>query len=137
MALADSDPKLIAEMLTTDFGRKAPRRPRAAPITLAHGTSTSWAASGVDGGMAGLKVRCLITRIAVGVLDVVVGAEAEVVVRLLRRGVHPAPLIPRERPLLVVGRHNVLPQLGAEGFDEVPGVPDEREVAQQRVVSLK
>jgi hypothetical protein len=60
-ALPDSDPKLIAEMLITDFGRNAPGRPRAAPITLAHGKSTSWAAIGADGGTARPKVRCLIT----------------------------------------------------------------------------
>ena len=39
-AWPDSDPKLIAEMLTTDSGRKAPRRSRAAPSTLAQGSST-------------------------------------------------------------------------------------------------
>ena len=61
MALPDSNPKLMAEMLTTDFGRNAPGRPRAAPITLAHGNSTSCAAIGADGGTARPKVRCLIT----------------------------------------------------------------------------
>ncbi len=40
-ALPDSDPKLMAEMLTTDSGRKAPGRPRAAPSTLAQGSHTS------------------------------------------------------------------------------------------------
>jgi hypothetical protein len=40
-AAPDSEPKLIAEMFTTDAGRNASRRPRAAPSTFAHGTSTS------------------------------------------------------------------------------------------------
>jgi hypothetical protein len=61
MALPDRDPKLMAEMLTTDVGRNAPGRRRAAPITLAHGTSTSSAAFGADGGTARPNVRCLIT----------------------------------------------------------------------------
>ena len=60
-ALPDSDPKLIAEMFTTDFGRNAPGRSRAAPSTLAHGKSTSCAAFGADGGTARPKVRCLMT----------------------------------------------------------------------------
>src|SRR5690349_24973896 len=37
MALADSAPKLIPEMLTTESGRNACRRPRGAPSTFAHG----------------------------------------------------------------------------------------------------
>lgn len=50
-------------------------------------------------------------RVAGRVLHVVVGAEPEVVV-LLRRGVHPPTLVAGERALLVVGRDEVLPQLG-------------------------
>jgi hypothetical protein len=69
-------------------------------------------------------------RIPGRVLHVVVGAEAEVVVLLLRRGVHPSTLVAGERALLVVGRDDVLPQLGADGFDQVASVPKEREVAQ-------
>ncbi len=41
MALPDNEPKLMAEMLTTDCGRNASRRLRAAPRTLAHGKTTS------------------------------------------------------------------------------------------------
>jgi hypothetical protein len=61
MALLDKEPKLIAEMLTTERGRNAPGRPRAAPSTLAAGSSTSWPAAGADGGTARPNVRCLIT----------------------------------------------------------------------------
>jgi hypothetical protein len=61
MALPESEPKLIAEMLTTDCGRNAFRRPRAAPKTLAQGSWTSWPAAGEDGGMARPNVRCLMT----------------------------------------------------------------------------
>jgi hypothetical protein len=59
--LADSDPKLIAEMFTTEDGRNAPVLPRAAPITLAHGSTTSWPALGADAGVARANVLCLIT----------------------------------------------------------------------------
>lgn len=58
-ALPDNEPKLIAEMLTTELGRNAPGRFRAAPITLAHGNFTSCGAFGADGGTAGPKVWCL------------------------------------------------------------------------------
>jgi len=37
-AFADSAPKLIPEMLTTESGRNACRRPRAAPSTFAQGS---------------------------------------------------------------------------------------------------
>jgi hypothetical protein len=69
-------------------------------------------------------------RIAGRVLHVVVGAEPEVVVVLLRRGVHPPTLIAGERALLVVGRDNVLPQLRPNFFEQVPSVPEQREVAE-------
>lgn len=61
MALSESEPKLIAEMLTTESGRNAALRPRPSPITFAHGKSTSYPAAGDDGGMARPKVRCLMT----------------------------------------------------------------------------
>ena len=38
-------------MLTTDRGRNAARRPRAAPSTFAQGRSTSYAAAGEEGGI--------------------------------------------------------------------------------------
>lgn len=37
----DNDPKLIAETLMIESGRKAWRRPRAAPITFALGSQAS------------------------------------------------------------------------------------------------
>ena len=59
MALPDRDPKLMPEMLTTDPGRKAWVRPRAAPITFAHGTATSSWACGIVAAPCPVKVRCL------------------------------------------------------------------------------
>ncbi len=52
----DSEPKLVAEMLTTDGGRNADVRPRAAPSTLAQGRATSWSEAGLDGGIAAQEV---------------------------------------------------------------------------------
>ena len=59
-ALPDSDPKLIAEMLTTDAGRNAARRPRP-PDHLGARQVDLVAAFGADGGIARPNVRCLIT----------------------------------------------------------------------------
>jgi hypothetical protein len=59
MAAPLSAPKLIPEMLTTDAGRKASRRPRAAPSTLAHGRSASMPAPGEDAGVWQPSVLCL------------------------------------------------------------------------------
>jgi hypothetical protein len=56
-ARPDSDPKLIPEMFTTESGRKACRRRRAAPSTFAHGSQTSSPARGLDGGTARPNVR--------------------------------------------------------------------------------
>jgi hypothetical protein len=52
-------------------------------------------------------------QVARGLLEIVVGAEAEVVVLLLGRRVDPAALVARERPLLVVAGDDVLAQLGS------------------------
>jgi hypothetical protein len=52
----------------------------------------------------------------VDLLEVVVGAEPEGVDLALGRRVDPAPLIARERPLLVVGRDDVLAQLRADAL---------------------
>ena len=49
----------------------------------------------------------------------------------------PAPLIARERALLVVGGDDVLAQLGAERLERVAKVPDDREVAQDRAPALE
>ena len=74
-------------------------------------------------------------RVALGVLDVVVGAEPEVVVLELGRRVDPAPLVAAERPLLVVAGDDVLAQLGAEPLEQEAQVADDREVAQDRVLA--
>ena len=55
----DSEPKLIAEKFTTESGRNAPGRPRAAPSTLAHGTHASCPADGDEGGATRANVACL------------------------------------------------------------------------------
>ena len=59
IALPDSEPKLIPEMLTTEAGRNACRRPRAAPSTLALGRATSSPACGTVAAPGPVKVRCL------------------------------------------------------------------------------
>ena len=51
-------------------------------------------------------------------------------------GVDPAPLVARERPLLVVGGDDVLAQLRPERLEQVAQVPDDREVAQDRAAAL-
>src|SRR4029079_16678334 len=50
-------------------------------------------------------------------LEIVVGAESEVVVLLLRRRVDPATLIAAEGALLVVARDDVLAERTAERFE--------------------
>ena len=83
-------------------------RPREAPSTLADGQACS-----------GRSRLALVRRwqrergvadhdVARGLLEVVVGAEAEVVVLPLRRRVNPAPLVAGEGPLVVVAGDDVL-----------------------------
>ena len=83
------------------------------------------------------EVAVVDDRVPGGELDVVVGPEAEVVVLLLGRGIHPPALVAGEGAFLVVARNHVLPQFGADRLEEVSGVADHREVAQQRVFSLE
>ena len=59
IALPDIDPKLIAEMFTTERGRNALARPRGPPSTFALGRSMSWAWWPRIGGTSSAKVRCL------------------------------------------------------------------------------
>src|SRR5690242_1635519 len=75
-------------------------------------------------------------HVAGRVLDIVVGAEAEVVVLELGRGVHPPALVAAERPFLVVAGDDVLPQLRPDLLDQVAPVADEREVPQDRMPAL-
>ena len=133
IAVPDIEPKLIAEMFTTEAGRNALARPRGPPSTLALGRPVV--------GRVVVRQRLgegavLDDRVAGSVLDVVVGAEPGVVVLLLRRGVDPGALVAAERPLLVVAGDDVLPQLGADRLQPVAGVRDHRVVAQQRVLLL-
>ncbi len=74
--------------------------------------------------------------VADGPLDVVVGAEADGDVLPLRRGVDEAALVAAERPLLVVGGDDVLPQPGSEPLEQVAGVAGDRDVAQHGVLLL-
>ena len=92
-------------------------RPRGPPITLADGQRALLVR--VRGGRrAGpAEGAVLDDGVALDVLDVVVGAEPEVVVLQLRGGVDPAPLVAAERPLLVVAGDDVLPQLRAEPLE--------------------
>ena len=69
-------------------------------------------------------------------LDVVVGAEPEVVVLELGRGVDPAALVAGERAFVVVAGDDVLAQLRPDPLDEVAAVADHGEVAQDRVPAL-
>ena len=70
-------------------------------------------------------------------LQVVVGAEAEVVVLLLRRGVDPRPLITTEWPLFVIACDDVLPKLGPDHFEQIAKVSDDRKVSQDGVLLLQ
>ena len=56
-AAPDSEPKLMAEMFTTDAGRNASRRPRAEPSTFAAGRVTSCPACTFVAGIARPNVR--------------------------------------------------------------------------------
>ena len=119
MAAPASDPKLIPEMLTSDDGRNALARCRAAAQHLGrrqgHGRI----------GVVRLAVRyrrrkrrMLDDRVVVNLFQIVVGAEPEVPVGHLRRRVHPAPLVATEGPLLVVVGDDVLAQLRADRFEQ-------------------
>jgi hypothetical protein len=131
-AAPDSEPKLIAETLTRDDGRKAfaehlsggQRHRRVRMLGFA-----------VWGGYR--ERRVLDDRVVVHPFQVVVGAEAEVAVGQLRRCVHPAPLVAAEGPFRVVVGDDVLTQLGADGLQEEPQVTDDRIVAQDGVAALQ
>jgi hypothetical protein len=59
IALPDSEPKLIPEMLTTESGRKLWRRRRLPPRIFAHGSHASCPDFWADGGTARPNVRWL------------------------------------------------------------------------------
>ena len=60
IAAPDSDPKLIADTLTTDDGRNAPRRSRCPPRTFAAGTMSPAPMGCAVAGEMSENVRCLI-----------------------------------------------------------------------------
>ena len=70
-------------------------------------------------------------------LGIPVRAEARVVVLLLGGRIDPPAGVPGERPLLVVRGDDVLPQLGADRLEDVPEVPDDGEVPEDRVALLR
>ena len=74
---------------------------------------------------------------AVGLLEIVVGPEAEGVDLPFRGRVHPPALVARERSLLVVGRDDVLPQLRSDRLQQKAHAPDQREVARDRMLALE
>ena len=69
-------------------------------------------------------------------LEPVVGAKSKRVVFAFGRGIDPAPLIAAERPLGIVIRDDVLPQLGADPFEQISKVPDDRKVPNDGVAFL-
>ncbi len=81
-----------------------------------------------EGGMTQKEIAVLV--------DPVVGAEPEIRVLALGRGVDEAALVPGERTLLVVVADDVLAELGAERFEQVAKVADHRERAQDGVATL-
>ena len=81
--------------------------------------------------------RLLEDQQAVDVLEVVVRAEPERVDLALGGRVHPAALVARERALLVVGRDDVLPQLGPDLLEQVAEAPDDGEVPADGVTALQ
>ena len=70
-------------------------------------------------------------------LHLLVGAESERGVLLLRGRIHPPPLVAAERSLLVIVRHDVLTELRADSLEPVAEVPDDREVPEDRVLALQ
>ena len=61
IAFLPSDPKLIPEMLTTEGGRNASRRPRGPPRTLPAGSGTPSSPCRAVAAPGPAKVRCLMT----------------------------------------------------------------------------
>jgi len=69
--------------------------------------------------------------------EVVVRPETESVVRSLRRSVHPRAFVAAKRAFFVVVRNNVLPEFRANRLQQISKVPDDREVAQNRMPPLQ
>ena len=69
-------------------------------------------------------------------LEIGVGAEREVVVDPLGRGVDPAPLVAVERTFLAVVGDDVLAQLRPHRFEQIAKMADEREISQDGVLAL-
>ena len=74
--------------------------------------------------------------VVIGVIEIVVGAEPDVGVLTFGGRVHPGPFVAAERTLLVVVGHDVLTQFGADALEDEAEVPDDRVVAQDRVLAL-
>jgi hypothetical protein len=122
-------------MFTTDGARNARGRRRAPPKTFPASEL------GIEVRIAEMRFttrerRLLDDQVAGRRLQVVVGAESEVRVAVLRRGVDPTALIATERLLRVVVHHDVLAELGPDAFEQVPEVADDGEVPEQRMFVL-
>jgi hypothetical protein len=70
-------------------------------------------------------------------LQIVVRTEPEVRVLVLGRRVDPVALIAAEGPLHVVARDDVLTERAAQRLEPVTKVPDDRKVADDRVLLLE
>ena len=68
--------------------------------------------------------------------QIVVGAESEIIVLILRGRINPDPLFPAERPLFGVARDDVLAKFRADGLEDISKVPDNRKITQDRMLAL-
>ena len=83
------------------------------------------------------RERAVAERDVAGLVDLVVGTEAEVGVLLLGGGIHPAPLVPVEGPFFLVVGDDVLAQLRSDLLQQEAEMPDEWEGAENGVALLE
>jgi PmbA protein len=84
----------------------------------------------------GVRKRCVAQEDIARSIAVVVGAEPEVGVLLLGRGVDETPLITTEGQLFVIVGHNILAKFGPDLLDQISEVTNYREVPQDGVATL-
>jgi len=112
---------------------------------VAVGTEDLGAGDGVEVTRADLAFEriwewhCLVLEddVARGVIEVVVGAEPEVVVLLFGRCVDPSALVAGERSFFVVGGDDILAEFWADGFEPVAEMADDGEVFEDGVLGLE
>jgi hypothetical protein len=71
-----------------------------------------------------------------GQLEIVVGAESEIVVLALGGGVHPSTLVAREGTLFIVAGDDVLLQLWADRLEQISNMADDRKIPKDGVRPL-